>query len=336
MGVAAAPWGMNDAGMDLTGWILGRALDGSFPLPVDQPFTTAMALGAGMSKRALTTLVTEGLLRRPVRGVYLSTAAGDSLALRAAALRLVVPADCVVVDGHAGWLRGAEMTLAPGEHLELRPLSLFRPSGTGRLRNEISSSGERWLPDEHVTEFDGLRVTTEIRTAWDLGRVRWPSRGLAGVDQMLRLGRFTHEELLAGIDQFRGHRWVTTLRAIGPLADGRAESPPESVLRLLCHENLLPMTPQVEVWDGSRFVARLDLADESLLAGVEYDGREWHSTPEQQRHDRRRRADAVGQGYLVEAFTKHDLFESRARAAEEKIIALRRAALARRGGRICG
>ena len=322
--------------MDLSRWILGHALDDRFPLPATEPFTTESALRAGLAPRDLTSLVDEGLVRRVVKGVYVATAAGDSLALRVAALRLVVPEDCVVVDGHAGWLSGAEMTLAPGENIELRPVSLFRPSGSGRLRNGIARSGERWLREEDVTEIGGLRVTTAIRTAWDLGRTRWPARALAGIDQMLRLGVFCPEEFLAGIEQFRGQRWVTTLRAVGPLADGRAESPPESVLRLRCHENLLPMVPQVEVWDGGRFVARLDLADESLLVAIEYDGAEWHSSPAQQAHDRVRRDDARDQGYLVEVVTKEELFGARGTETDRKVIALRRAALARRGRALAG
>ena len=320
--------------MDLTEWILSRSLGESFPLSRAEPFTAAAALAAGLTRDDLTALVTEGLLRRPIRAVYLSTSAGDSLALRIAALRLVVPADCVVVDGHAGWLLGAEMTLAPGEHVSLRPVSMFRPSGAGRIRADLARSGERWLPDRHVTEVGGLRVTTPLRTAWDLGRTRWPSRALAGVDQMMRLGLFSKDELVAGIEQFRGQRWVTTLRVVGPLADGRAESPPESILRLLCLENLFPMTPQTVVRDGARFVARLDLADEHLRAGAEYDGVEWHSTPDQQAHDRERRADARNQGYLIEAFTKDDVFAAAGRVAEEKIVRLRRQALARRGSRL--
>jgi hypothetical protein len=320
--------------MNLDDWILGRDLDDSFPLPTTAPFTTEAALDAGLGRKVLTRLVAEGLLRRPIRGVYVASAAGDSLALRVAALRLVVPEDCIVVDGHAGWLLGAQMTLAPGEHLALRPVSMFRPSGSGRLRRDIAASGERRIPDEHIVEIEGIRVTTAIRTAWDLGRTRWPSRAIAGMDQMLRLGVFTREELAAGVEQFQGQRWVTTLRAVAPLTDGRAESPPESVLRLMGLESLLPLTPQVEVYDGARFVARLDLADESLLSGAEYDGVEWHDSPDQQAHDRRRRQDAREQGWLVAVFTKRDVFEGRGRGAEDKILRLRREALARRGRKL--
>jgi len=95
----------------------------------------------------------------------------------------------------------------------------------------------------------------------------------------------------------------------------------------------LTLTPQVEVRDGARFVARLDLADEALRAAAEYDGAEWHSSPDQQSDDRARRADAVAQGYLIEVFTKEDVFETAGRQAEDKIMRLRNAALARSRGR---
>lgn len=331
--MALAPNRANDRVMRIVRWIEGRDLDDTFPLDVAAPFSTQAAAAAGLSRRDLSILVGEGLLRRPVKGVYLSTAAGDSLALRAACLRLVAPPDSVVVDRHAGWLLGAEMVLAPGEHLDVRPVSIFRPSGNGRLRNGLSRSGERWLREEDVMAVDGLRVTTALRTAWDLGRVRWPSEAISGVDAMFRLGGFSREQFLAGIDQFRGHRWVTTLRAIGPIADGRSESPGESVLRLRCIENNLAMTPQVEVWDGDRFVARLDLADPELMGAAEYDGVEWHSSPEQKERDASRRADARECGYLVEVFDKTDLF-ARSGNADAKLINLRREALARRGLRM--
>jgi hypothetical protein len=319
--------------MDIDATVYQGFLDATFPLPVDRPFTYAMALDAGLKRLHLARLYDEELVRRPIKGVYLPTQLGDSLVLRVQCLRLVVPRDCVVVDRHAGWLLGAQMVLAPGEHLDLRPLSLFRPAGHGRLRNQLAESGERSLAPGDVMEVDGLRVTTPIRTAWDLGRVRWTDEAISGLDAMFRLGAFTHEEFLAGIPRFARTRWVTTLRAIAPLADGRSESPGESVLRLRCIENHLPgMVPQVEVWRLGVAIARLDLADEELLMAVEYDGVEWHSSPEQREHDRSRRADAVDAGWMVDAFTKENVF-GRNRDVDERLALARREALRRRGRR---
>jgi len=117
-----------------------------------------------------------------------------------------------------------------------------------------------------------MQVTTPLRTAWDLGRVRWTDEAISGLDALFRLRAFTREEFLAGIERFAGMRWVTTLREIGPFADGRSESPGESVLRLRCIEAGLHVEPQVEVYDGDVLLGRLDLLNEDLPLGVEYDG----------------------------------------------------------------
>ncbi|MGH3349865.1 MAG: type IV toxin-antitoxin system AbiEi family antitoxin domain-containing protein [Nocardioides sp.] len=322
--------------LDLNEMLYNGSLGETFPLPPNEPFTYKMARRAGISRRRLGELLTNGLVRRPVKGTYLATEAGDSLALRAACLKLVAPPDCIVVDRHAGWLLGAEMVLAPGEHLNLRPLSLYLPAGRGRLRNDIADSGERDIPESDVVEIGGLRVTNPLRTAWDLGRVRWTDEAIAGVSSMHRLGAYETEEFLQGIERFRGQRWVTTLRVIGPLADGRVESPPEAVLLLRCHQAGFPVTPQVEVVTAEgEFVGRLDLANEDLLAAVEYDGDDWHSSPSQRDHDQERREDVRQEGWLIEAFEKADLF-TRHGDAEVRIRQLRHQALRRRGERLTG
>lgn len=296
-------------------------LPDSFPLPLDAPFTQRAALRAGLTGRDLQWLVKHGFLARPLRGVYVAAHLPDSIDLRCACLRLVVPTDAVICDRHAGWLHGAEMVLAPGEHLDLRPIRVFLPAGRGRLRNGLADSGERTFGPDDIVEVGGLRVTSPIRTAWDIGRTRWTDRSLAGIDQMLRLGLFSKEELVAGVERFRGMRWVTVLRVMAPLADGRSESPPESVLRLRWIEALrFTPTPQLEVWDGSDFLARLDLAEEHLRFAAEYDGAEWHSSPEQQARDRHRRALCEERAdWLITPFVKENLF-GRRQNAEQLLI----------------
>ncbi len=279
-----------------------------WPAPPGVPCAYPDLVGAGINRSMIRALLREGLVRRLLKGVYVDTQTPDSVSLRAEALRLVCPPDCVVVDRHAGWLHGAQMALAPGEHITLRPLSIFRPSGHGRLRNPVSNSGERHLLDEDVTEVNGVAVTTAMRTAWDLGRVRWPDEAIAGMDSVAGLDAFDKDEFVAGIERFRGQRWVRTLRAIGPHVDGRSESPPESILRLRCHWIGLHLQPQVEVWEDGRFLARLDLGDDDRRCGVEYDGAEWHSTPEQILHDRNRRREVADAGWLLEVLRKENLF----------------------------
>ena len=296
-----------------------------------QPFTPTTAREAGVRPQALARLVASGLLRRPVHGVYVAPDLPDTVELRARCLSLVTPRDCVVVDRHAGWLLGAQMVLAPGEHLELRPLSVFRPSDHGRLRCSLVRSGERNLVAGDVIEVEGIRVTTPLRTAWDLGRVRWVDEAITGLDAMLRLGAFSRDELVGGVERFRGMRWVRTLRVAAPRADGRAESPPESIIRERCRENGMDdVEPQVELWDGDRFVARFDVASRRLRAAVEYDGVEWHSSPEQRARDTARRADAVRLGWSVLVLTADDVFGQN-RTCDEQIQSFVRRARLRAG-----
>ena len=243
---------------------------------------------------------------------------------------LVMPEDCVIVDRHAGWLHGAEMVLAPNEHLDVMPLRLFRPSDHGRLRNVLTESGERNLRPEDVTEIHGLPVTTMARTAWDLGRVRSRQRSLAGMDQMLRLPDFPLDQFLAGVERFRGQRWVRNLRTLAPLADARAESPGESALRLAWLDAGLPApVPQLELWENGFLVARADLGNEDIAYIAEYDGFEWHSSPDQRLHDRERRELMSDHGFLVDVFDRDNVYGQRANAADLLALGARRALVER-------
>jgi len=303
--MARKPW----VGMKLRDLRGVEHLDSSFALPIDRPFTVSDARREGVPRHVLAALVEHGLLRRPLKSVYLATQAGDSIALRSQCLSLVVPDDCVVCDRHAGWLLGAEMILAPNEHLELRPISIFRPSGAGRLRNDLADSGERNLIASDITEVAGIAVTTPLRTAWDLGRVRFRESAISGLDAMLRLEEFSKEELVAGVERFRRMRWVTRLRELAPLADGRAASPGESVLRLRWIDCGLPTAvPQVEVRRDGVLIAILDIANRSIRFAAEYDGAEWHTSPMQREHDRERRAAAENENWLVKPFVASNVF----------------------------
>lgn len=296
----------------------------------DEPFTTATAHDVGLTNRHLHELVVSGKVRRLLKGVYVAASTPDALDLRVRAVRLHVPPESVVCDRHAGWLIGAEMVLAPGEHLDAMPLRVLRRRGNASLRNPLVVRGERDLSDSDIMEIDGLAVTTPLRTCLDLGMVRWPSVALAGMNAMFRTGLVDKDALVARSSGFRGRRWVTTLRAVAPLVHGRCESPPEDVMWLRCREAGIDLDPQVELWHEGDFVARFDLADADLRFAVEYDGAEWHSTPEQQARDHARRERARALGWIVVVLVAKDLFAQTLRA-EDMIRAGHRAARARAG-----
>jgi hypothetical protein len=287
-------------------------LDVRFPLPLDRPFTTGMARAVGLHSSELAILVDRGYLRRLLLGVYVASPVPDSLALRAAALSLVVPADAVVTDRTAGWLHGSDMVLAPGDHLMVPPVSIFVSRRGARLRNDLAASGQRMLSERDVMQVYGVRVTTPLRTACDLGRLLGRDQAFAALDAMARLG-VDPGEMWEEHGRFRGMRGVRQLRGFIPLTDGRSESQGESVLRLrwLDLSNTLPPPElQIEVPGPYGETLRLDLGVESLRAAVEYNGEEWHDrTDEQRAHDRARQAYLRGeQDWIVEAVTKRNLW----------------------------
>ena len=262
--------------MHIRTWLEMPYLDDTFPLPLDHPFTTRAAIAAGIPRKWVPALVESGLLRNPIRGCLVPAQVVDDTASRIACLRLVTPPDAVLVDRHAGWAQGANMLLLPNEHLNAQPISLYLPHGRGRLRNKLADSGERTLLERDVIDMDGLRMTTPLRTALDLGRQRWPEPALTALDALHRLRAFSIAELLDEIGRFAGMRWVTTLREVAPHTDGRSQSGGETVVRWRWRHLPVPLPePQVEVRSGTK-VAFVDVGNDDLRFGVEFQGREWH------------------------------------------------------------
>ncbi|MDP9392422.1 MAG: endonuclease domain-containing protein [Actinomycetota bacterium] len=113
-------------------------------------------------------------------------------------------------------------------------------------------------------------------------------------------------------------------RKVADLADGLAESPQETRLRLLLQHAGLP-TPvaQFRVFDSEGFVARVDLAYPNLRIAIEYDGL-WHGERRGFLDDRRRLNRLSAAGWVVLHVTVDDL------RYPERLAALVRALRSRR------
>ncbi len=229
-------------------------------LPPDEPFTPAMARAAGIGRSALERMLRDGLLRRPLRGVYVSTSAEDTPSLRAATLRLVVTPDAVAVDRTAGWVHGfAPCAAAPDGQPPVEVLAPRRPG---------SRAGSRRVAPRDLMLLSGLRLTTPQRTALDLARTVVPTSGLAVLDELLASGAATHTALLGELPRFTGLGGVSQLRCLVAQADGRSREWAESVLRLRWHRAELPTaTPGLVVAAGPRAV-RLALGVEGRRFGA--------------------------------------------------------------------
>lgn len=131
-------------------------------------------------------------------------------------------------------------------------------------------------------DVDGVAVTTAARTAFDLGR-HTPSR-LRAVQRLDALVNATDVKLLdveAVMAAHRGARGMPWLRKVLPLVDGGAESPQETLARLVLIDAGLPSPrTQIQVYDGyGCFVARIDMGYEDVMVGIEYDGPQHWTDP---------------------------------------------------------
>lgn len=303
-------------------------------LPLDHPFTTAMAHELGVPTKVLHELVVLGVLRRPVRTGYVNAEIPDTLALRVALLELVVPPGCFVADHTAAWLHAGDKALLPNAHLTVPKPDIFRHSKTRALRNPLVRSGERAVRADDLIVIGGIEATTPLRTACDLGRLFHRDVAMWGLSCMLGTETFDINELFSMLPRFRRERGVVQLRALAPLADKDLQSFGEAGLLNRWHDAGLPRPRcQIPIVLNGRVIFWLDMGLEDLHFAAEYDGAEWHDGDDAEEHDAGRREWMETQrNWWIEVFRGPSVFggqqdaDARLRSA---YAALRRAGAAR-------
>jgi hypothetical protein len=280
----------------------------------NSPFTLQEAFAAGLSRKRLNALVLERRVRRVIRGVYAEASLPDTLETRIAALQKVMGPHVVVCGRTAAWLYGVDML----SYAELEILSgaetCVLPT-QNRMRRTDCKGARRDLSSSDVVRLGALCVTSPLRTALDLGCELRRRDALAALDWFLRLDYFGRPALLGELRRFAGRRGVIQLRELIALADGRAESPGESWTRMSLIDEGLPVPElQWRVIHNGRELFRLDLAYPKHKVCVEYDGEEFHDTPEARAHDEARRAWLRAHGWIVIVVRK-EAFGSDARQA---------------------
>lgn len=164
----------------------------------------------------------------------------------------------------------------------------------------------RRLAEHDVVRRDGVLVTTPRRTAWDLARIEPPDEAVVCLDQFLRSRLVTLAELRAAAAATTGPGCRGIRRAVSR-ADGLAQSPQETRLRLLLHRSALPRpVGQYEVRDAGRVVARVDFGWPEYKIALEYEG-VWHGERQQVARDRARLDRLTAAGWTVVFVTAADL-----------------------------
>jgi very-short-patch-repair endonuclease len=181
--------------------------------------------------------------------------------------------------------------------------------------------------DRHLLGPAKLPCLRPARATLDLLRLLPLAEAVVVADAVQHAELVSAGELAREVHEHAGLRGVRqAVRALS-LADARAESPPESRLRLrLVLAGLRPV-PQHDVHDGTgRWVARVDLAFPEARLAVEYDGRAVHERGNVFARDRQRQNALIAAGWLVLRYTAEDLRWRPDAVVAEIAQALRRAA----------
>jgi hypothetical protein len=159
-----------------------------------------------------------------------------------------------------------------------------------------------------VRHESGLWLTSRERTLFDLARFVTLQALVCAIDHQLHDALVTRGDLERLALALRHKRGAGRFARAVALADGRAESPAETLGRLLLQPVLPGLTPQVPVFDrAAREVARFDLADEELRLAVETDGKAGHAGSAMAAKDHARDRRTAGLGWHTERVTWFEL-----------------------------
>lgn len=242
--------------------------------------------------------------RRLYRGVYADADLGETFAVRLAGAQLLLAPTAAFGGRSAAFLLGAESLVDADTPVEVivPPSDRFGPLAGLRIRCTA-------LTEADVRSVGRYTCTRPLRTAIDIARFEPLPESVVALDVLLARGLVRSDELVAATRALPVGRGSRRARTAVDLADERAESPPESRLRVLLRLAGLTPSPQYEIrGPGGRFIARVDLAFPGHRVAIEYDGA-WHGAAGQLARDRRRLNALVEAGWRVLHLTAADLRE---------------------------
>jgi len=235
-------------------------------------------------------------------------------AARLQAARALLPDDAVLHGDTALWVHGIDWFTEDDSPIDV---AFLRPDRI-RRRPHLRVRARSFHRDDVVDSPWGP-VTSVERTAYDVARDPLVHRSIPRLDALARATdpltsvRRTPrpgvvvpspcgidlDGVQAVVDRNPGARWIRRVHEALALMDGGAESPPESQLRLVVSTAGFPgLETQIEVFDGARFVARLDMGWREHKIGIEYDG-EYHLLQVQASRDAARADDLRSCGWRL-------------------------------------
>ncbi|MCV7170898.1 DUF559 domain-containing protein [Mycobacterium manitobense] len=175
------------------------------------------------------------------------------------------------------------------------------------------------IRDDEVCLRYGMRCTTPARTAYDLARRLPHEQGVIRVDALLNASGASVADVTAVARRYPGARGARRLREVMDVADGGAESPQETRLRLLLVRSGLPR-PATQIREGSR---RIDMGWRAAKVGVEYDGKQHWTDPDEHARDIERLEFLASRGWLIVRVSARQLNQRPASVVQRVRAALR-------------
>lgn len=250
--------------------------------------------------------MTRSQLRAPLfirlfHDVYVPAGLEITHELRCRAARWRAPETATLTGCSAAAVYGFDFASAqdPVEFVVAEQTKFTAQRGMDIRRSTLGpAEGEPWHDIRLATP---LRMTLDLLCNTKL-RKSLP-RTVGMLDVLLRQGFVDKEQLTALL--FRRHdKGIVRARKCLELADPRAESIPESEVRVWLVLGGLNPNLQIEVYgEWGEFLGRLDLGFEDAKLAVEYDGK-WHDDPEQARRDALRRARLEANGWTFVVVTR--------------------------------
>jgi hypothetical protein len=237
---------------------------------------TRDAEAAGIDGAMLRRAVRDGGLTRLRPGAYVRTTewSGASAERRH---RLVVAAAARQLRDPVFWLESAAVVWGLPVVAHVGALHVL--GGTGDAPG-VHGSGTRGDVSRHaatdvrVVVHDGLRVSSPLDTVLAVAAARDLRSALPVADAAVRRGLVTPEALRAAAADRPATRGVRRARLVAALADGRSESPGESVSRARFHlDGFAQPRLQVPVRDRAGTFARVDFLWDDVRVVGEFDGR---------------------------------------------------------------
>ena len=178
------------------------------------------------------------------------------------------------------------------------PAELIRPNRRSPRGICVYSDA---LSSRDMCRVGEMSVTTPARTAFDIARRQPLLVAVPRIDALLRVSGCSVLDAEAVMSRNPGLRGVCNAAKALALADAGAESPPESLTRILAMAAGMPRpVTQIVVRDDDGYaVYRLDMGWPHCKVAIEYDGAQHWTDPRQRARDIERLEFLAAQGWTI-------------------------------------